>query len=103
MEMIKWTELKIMTETITALSDTDRNYQMKLEKDQKGKWFLTIGTILNGQVIDEKVVTQSRSDNPKTFRLLEDALQCALEQCVGLGDKAGFKIMINGEEWGLSK
>lgn len=92
-----------MTETITALLDDDKTYQIKLEKNQDDKWYLTFATIVNGVVTDEKVVAQSRSENPKTFRLLEDAIQCALTQCKGLGNTAKFKIIINGEEWGLSK
>lgn len=103
MEMIKWTELRIMTETITALSDKEKSYQIKLAKDQNEKWFLTFATLVNGAVKDEKIVTQSRSNNPKTFRLLEDALTCAMDQCKGLGTTAHFKILVNGEEWSLTK
>ena len=96
--MIKWTELRIMTETINAISDKDKSYQVKLDKDENNKWFLTFATLVNGQIKDEKIVTQSRSDNPKTFRLLEDALACALAQCKGLGTTANFKIILDGED-----
>lgn len=92
-----------MTETISALSENDKSYQIKVEKDKDNKWFLTFSILVNSEVKEQKIVTQSRSDNPKTFRLLEDALACALKQCKGLGTTANFKIVLDSEEWELSK
>lgn len=92
-----------MTEVIHTVN---QKYKILIEKDQSNRWFIKLLIYSDSEIVQEKFVTQSRSNSLKTFRLLEDVLDCAINQCantIGQLRKSEIEIFINGEKWSMTK
>lgn len=92
-----------MTATIASMSNPDqKSYEVYLFKDENlNRWIIHFKILIKDAVVDEMLVTQMRSINPKTFNVLEECLKQITQVCSGLGVSGQLKINFNKQIWEL--
>lgn len=102
--LIKLFELQVMTKALTEY--TGKSYTINLRQDDLDKWFIELIADLGepeSSHIQNFVLQQSKSNKPKTFRLLEDCMRFALDNCSNLGSLGALNLHINGMRFSLKK
>ena len=102
-KLINFSELQLMTNTIASMNGSGKKrYEIYLSKDvQLKKWTVLLKVLIDDAVVDEMLVTQMRSNNPKTFNVLEDCLNQITASCVGVGVSGRLKLNLNETVWEL--
>lgn len=92
-----------MTSTIASMNGSGKKrYEIYLSKDRDlKKWTVLLRVLINDAIVEEMLVTQMRSKNPKTFNVLEDCLNQINDICVGLGTSGRLKLKLNETVWEL--
>ena len=91
-----------MTNTISSINESSKKYEIYLSKDKTlNKWKAIFRILIDNSIIDEMLITQMRSNNPKTFNVLEDCLNQMIASCVGLGVTGQLKLELNENIWEL--
>lgn len=103
MKLINFNELQLMTSTIASMNGSGKKkYEIFLSKDQNlKKWTVLLRVLIEDAIVEEMLVTQMRSNNPKTFNVLEDCLNQINSICVGLGTSGRLKLNLNETVWEL--
>lgn len=102
MKLLKFSELHLMTNTISSINGSSKKYEIYLSKDKTlNKWKAVFRILIDNSIIDEMLITQMRSNNPKTFNVLEDCLNQMISSCVGLGVTGQLKLELNENIWEL--
>ena len=102
--LIKLFELQVMTKALTGI--TGKSYTLNLRQDELDKWFIELIADLGepeSSSIQTFILQQSKSNKPKTFRLLEDCMRFALDNCSNLGGLGELNLHINGMRFSLKK